>query len=322
MSDPTAATMSPAPLRAWWAIPIQWIDNHANGGQDPSEDERLDWLRVVPFIILHLACLTPIFFGVSWAAVGWAVLLYVVRMFGITGAYHRYFSHRTYRLNRFWQFCFAVLGNSAGQRGPLWWAAHHRHHHRHSDEEIDLHSPMQHGFWWSHMAWFLSRSNYRTQIELVPDLAKFPELRMLDRFDVVLPIALGFASYGLGELLAATGYATSGLQFAAFWVISTVVTAHATFTINSLCHVWGKRRYATDDTSRNNFWLALLTLGEGWHNNHHHYQSAARQGFRWWEVDITYYALVGLSWVGIVRDMKPVPEQVVEQGKLAPATGP
>ncbi|MBA2479693.1 MAG: acyl-CoA desaturase [Planctomycetes bacterium] len=287
--------------------------------------DRIDWVRCIPFFLLHLACFAVVFVGWSWPALIVAFALYVVRMHAITGWYHRYFSHRTFKTNRFWQFFWASVGNSSAQRGPLWWAAHHRHHHRYSDEPEDIHSPKQRGFWWSHMAWFLTKTNYRSNMEVVPDLAKYPELVWLDRFDCVMPTILGFACFGLGMALQHWGYQTSGAQMLVWgFVISTVFTAHATFTINSLSHVFGTRRYETSDTSKNNFLLALLTLGEGWHNNHHHYQSTARQGFRWYEIDVSYYLLVVQSWLRMVRDLKPVPEHVVKGLTLAEskAAGP
>jgi stearoyl-CoA desaturase (Delta-9 desaturase) len=299
------------------------FDTHAAdpaAGLSKESAERFDIARVMPFLLIHLLCLGVIWVGWSWTAVGVAVGLYLFRMFAITGFYHRYFSHRAYKTNRFWQCCFAIAGHLAVQRGALWWAAHHRHHHRHSDLATDTHSPVQDGFWWSHSGWFTSKANFRTDLAAIPDLAKFPELVFLDRFDWIVPAALGIGLYACGEALAAwmPGLGTSGWQlFIWGFCISTVVTAHATFTINSLCHVWGKRRYQTEDQSRNNLWLALLTLGEGWHNNHHFYQSSARQGFRWYEIDLTYYALVALSWIGVVRDLRPVPAKVLAGATVA-----
>ena len=291
-----------------------WLDSYGGDSQKKSTDDSINLVRILPFIGIHLACFAVIWVGWSWPAVIFAAVLYVVRMFGITGVYHRYFSHRTYKMNRFWQFVMALLGNSAAQRGPLWWAAHHRHHHRYSDEPEDIHSPKQRGFWWSHMFWFLGNSNYRTNSELIPDLVKFPELVWLDRFDIVMPFTLGFASFFFGYALDHVwGVNTTGSQMLVWFFISTVVCAHGTFTINSLSHVFGTRRFETTDTSRNNFLLALITLGEGWHNNHHHFQSTVRQGFRWWEIDITWYTLVVLSWVGITKDLKGVPPHIFEQ---------
>jgi stearoyl-CoA desaturase (delta-9 desaturase) len=234
-------------------------------------------------------------------------------MFAVTGFYHRYFAHRTFKTSRLGQFVFALLGTCAVQRGPLWWAAHHRHHHRHSDRETDIHSPLQQGFLWSHMGWITSRTNFAINLRAVSDLAKFPELRFLDRFDVPVAVMLGVLTYLLGASLAVLlpALGTNGLQMLVWgFFVSTVVLYHGTFTINSLAHQIGRRRYETSDTSGNSLLLAALTLGEGWHNNHHHYPASARQGFYWWEIDITYYLLVMLSWTGLIWDLRPVPEHV------------
>jgi stearoyl-CoA desaturase (delta-9 desaturase) len=236
-------------------------------------------------------------------------------MFAITAFYHRYFSHRAFRTSRPTQLAFALLGSTAIQRGPLWWAAHHRAHHRHSDARGDLHSPDREGFWWSYVGWILARSNFRTRTELVPDLAAFPELRFLDRFDSLVPLLLIPAFYGLGAGLAALGLDTSGMQVLVWgFCVSTVVLYHATFSINSLAHRFGSRRFATGDSSRNSLLLSLVTFGEGWHNNHHHYPSSVRQGFRWWELDISYLVLRVLAALGLVWDLRPVPERVLARG--------
>ena len=293
---------------------VRWIDSSAGDDERDDDSRRIDWVRVVPFAALHLACVAVIWVGWSWTAVLVAVGLYVVRMFAITGVYHRLFSHRAYTVNRFWQFCLALLGCSAVQRGPLWWAAHHRHHHRHSDQEPDVHSPWWHGFFWSHIGWILSRYAFRTRIEEVRDLARFRELRVLDRFDVLVPALLGGALWGAGALLEARApqLGTSGAQlFVWGFCISTVVLFHATSAINSIAHAFGRRMYETGDESRNSFLLALVTLGEGWHNNHHRYPGAVRQGFRWWQIDVTWYVLTVLSWIGVVRDMRTVPPEIV-----------
>lgn len=291
----------------------RWFDTSATDVVQGAAADRIDWLRVVPFVGLHLACLGVIWVGFSWFALSVAVLLYAVRMFAITGFYHRYFSHRAFKTSRPVQFLFGLIGASSVQRGPLWWAAHHRHHHRHSDQPVDLHSPSQHGFWRSHMGWFLTPRAFAIDWKLIPDLARYPELRFLDRFDILVPVALACVLFFGGNWLqaAAPGLGTSGPQLLIWgFFVSTVVLFHATVTINSLAHVWGRRRYPTRDTSRNNLWLALLTFGEGWHNNHHHYPASARQGFYWWEVDVSYYLLKALSWVGLVWDLKPVPERI------------
>lgn len=303
---------------------MAWFDSWS--GTDTladAHDRRVDWMRVVPFLAIHIACLGVIWTGFSPVAAWWALGLYLVRIFAITAFYHRYFSHRTFQTSRFWQFVFAVMGNMSAQRGPLWWAAHHRHHHRHTDTEHDTHSPKQDGFWFSHVGWILTKKNFRTDVRLVPDLARYRELVFLDRFDSLVPVLLFALSYGLGEFLAGWSpeLRTSGWQMFVATLISTVVLFHATFTINSLAHVWGSRPYATRDTSRNNLWLALLTLGEGWHNNHHRYQAATQQGFRWYEIDVCWYLLRGMARLGIVRGLTPVPKDVIDERSQVNSSG-
>ena len=301
---------------------IRWFDSEA--GLDALQLQSksgVDWFRIVPFLALHLTCLAVIWVGWSWFAVAVAVGLYLLRMFAITGFYHRYFSHKSFKTSRFVQFLFAVLGNSAVQRGPLWWAAHHRHHHRHADQDEDIHSPARRGFLYSHVGWLTTRENFSTQMSYVGDWAKYPELRWLNRFDTVVPIILAALLFGTGEILEvhAPDLGTNGPQLLIWgFFISTVVLFHGTATINSLDHMIGSRRYNTPDTSRNNALLALITLGEGWHNNHHHYAVAARQGFFWWEIDITYYLLALLSWLRIVRDLRPVPERARASNLIRP----
>jgi stearoyl-CoA desaturase (delta-9 desaturase) len=291
---------------------LAWFDNEVVPASQQFE-RRVEWLRVVPFIGMHLMCAGVIWVGVSSTALLVAAALYVLRLVAITGFYHRYFSHRTFRTSRAIQFVFAVLGTMAVQRGPLWWAAHHRHHHAHADEENDSHSPTQHGFWWSHVGWFMNRSNFRTRSELIQDLTRYPELRWLDRFDIVPPIALAVLLYVCG-----------GAQLLIWgFFISTVLLHHVTFTVNSLAHRFGRRRYATSDDSRNNWWIALLTFGEGWHNNHHHFPGSVRQGFYWWEIDLTYYLLRSMAACGLVWDLKPVPARIraarqIRAGALRP----
>jgi stearoyl-CoA desaturase (delta-9 desaturase) len=279
---------------------------------EPALD-RVDLVRVLPFVLLHLSVASVLFVGWSPVAVFAALSAYAVRMLAITGAYHRYFSHRSYRTSRAMQFLLAVLGATAVQRGPLWWAAHHRHHHRHSDSPQDPHSPTEHGLMWSHMLWLTTRRNFATDLQVVPDLARYPELRFLDRYDTLVPALFALGTYGLGELLPQS-LGTSGWQILVWvFVISTLVLFHGTCTINSLAHRFGSKRYATSDESRNNWLLALITLGEGWHNNHHHCPGAVRQGFYWWEIDITYYGLKVLEAVGLIWDLNPVPSKAYSE---------
>jgi stearoyl-CoA desaturase (Delta-9 desaturase) len=274
---------------------------------------QIDWSRILPFLMMHAACLAVIWVGFSWAAFSVAIALYFLRMFAITGFYHRYFSHRSFKTTRAGQFIFGILGASAVQRGPIWWAAHHRHHHVYSDKPEDVHSPIQHGFFWSHMGWILSAQHFVPDFSSVKDLLKFPELRFLDRFDVVVPTVLGIGVFLFGVVLkhVAPGLHTTGWQMLVWgFFVSTVLLYHGTYTINSLSHVFGSRRYKTGDASRNNPWLAIITLGEGWHNNHHHYCSSVRQGFYWWEFDFTYYVLKLMSFLGLIWDLRPVPAAV------------
>lgn len=295
----------------------RWFDT-AGADADGPDADRIDWLRALPFLGMHAACLAVPWVGVSPVAIAVAVALYALRMFAVTGFYHRYFSHRTFRTSRAVQFAFAVVGASSVQRGPLWWAAHHRHHHRHAETQRDPHSPVVHGFWRSHLTWFLTPRAFRTHVERIPDLVRYPELRWLDRFDIAVPVALAVACFGLGALLerVAPQLGTNGWQMLVWgFFVSTVVLFHATVTINSLAHVFGTRRFDTSDDSRNNWLLALLTFGEGWHNNHHFFPGTARQGFRWWEIDLTYYGLRALALVGLVRDLKPVPAWVLSKAR-------
>jgi stearoyl-CoA desaturase (delta-9 desaturase) len=288
---------------------VRWFDTSSARAGVEKDADSIDWLRVLPFLALHLACFAIFFVGFSWFALCTAALMYSARMFAITGFYHRYFSHKAFRTSRAMQFAFAVLGAASVQRGPLWWAAHHRHHHRHADTALDIHSP-RHGFWRSHMGWFLTPRNFATNHAAIKDLTRFPELRWLDRFDILVPVLLAVSLYALGSLLESKVPAlqTSGPQLLIWgFFISTVVLFHITVTINSLAHRWGRRRFATNDDSRNNWLLALLTFGEGWHNNHHHYPGSARQGFKWWEIDLTYYGLRLLSWLGLVWELKSMP---------------
>ena len=313
------ASDSPTPPPASRVLPAlrRWFDTEAAQEHEDGGD-RIDWLRAAPFIGMHLACLAVFWVGVSPVAVIVAAALYAVRMFAITGFYHRYFSHRTFRTSRVLQFVFALIGASSVQRGPLWWAAHHRNHHRHADTTADPHSPAVHGFWWSHAGWFLTRGGFRTDWSRIPDLARYPELRWLDRYDTVVPVLLAAALYGVGALLerVTPQLGTTGGQMLVWgFFISTVVLFHATVTINSLAHRFGRRRFDTRDDSRNNLWLALLTFGEGWHNNHHFFPGTARQGFRWWEIDLTWYGLRVMALLGLVRDLKPVPAWVLAKAR-------
>jgi stearoyl-CoA desaturase (delta-9 desaturase) len=306
----------------WLRVLGRWFAADHDRLPPPAHPDRIEWARIVPFIGMHLACLGVFWVGTSATAVGVAVALYLLRMFAITGFYHRYFSHRSFRTSRAAQLAFGIIGASSVQRGPLWWAAHHRQHHAYPDRPEDPHSPRHKGFWVSHMGWFLTQGGFRPDMSRVRDLQRFPELRWLDRFDIAVPVGLAVGLYFGGDWLAARRpeLGTSGAQWLVWgFFVSTVVLYHATYSINSLCHAFGRQRYATGDDSRNNPWLALLTLGEGWHNNHHYYPTSVRQGFYWWEVDLTWYGLKLLSWLGIVWDLKPIPAEVRDARPGRPA---
>ncbi len=275
-----------------------------------EDDERPDWIGSVAFIAVHLACFAVFLVGFSWVALGAFILTYVARMFGITGGFHRYFSHRTYKTSRWFQFCLAWLGTSSAQQGPLWWAAHHRHHHRHSDEEEDIHSPIKRGFFWSHVGWVLCKKYEKTDTKSIPDFAKYPELCFLNDYHWVPPVVLAVSLWLIGHFVGPTLGTTSWQMLVWGFFVSTTLLYHATFCINSLAHVVGSRRFNTSDHSRNNFFLAIFTLGEGWHNNHHRYANSERQGMYLWEIDFSHYVLTVLSWFRIVWDIKTHPERI------------
>jgi len=248
----------------------------------------------VLLLAMHLAVLLVFTVPWRWQLLALGLGSYTLRMWAITAGYHRYFSHRAFKTSRAFQFLLGLLGTMAMQNGPLWWASWHRSHHRHSDTVRDAHSPVQRGFWHAHIGWFLDGSHDQPNLANVRDLARYPELRFLDRHKWIPIVA-----YAGGMYLIA-GYAGVIWGF----VVATMACLQATMCINSLAHVWGSRRFETPDQSRNNAWLALLTLGEGWHNNHHHDMGSARQGLRWWELDITYYSLLGLERVGLIWDLR------------------
>jgi stearoyl-CoA desaturase (delta-9 desaturase) len=253
------------------------------------------------FVGVHLACIGAYFTGATAADLWLMFALYTVRMFGVTAGYHRYFAHRAFKTSRVFQFCLAFLAQSSLQSGAVWWAAKHRDHHSHSDQELDVHSPRQYGFWFAHLGWIFNEKAQTPDYSKVPDLTRYPELMWLDRQHFLPGIVLGLVTWSL--------FGWSGLFVGYF--CSTALLYHCTFFINSLAHVLGRQRYLTGDDSRNNWWLAILTLGEGWHNNHHYFMASTRQGFRWWEVDLTYYGLRVLKTFGLVWEMREPPAHVL-----------
>jgi stearoyl-CoA desaturase (Delta-9 desaturase) len=256
------------------------------------------------FWAFHLTAVAGvIWLGWSWSGAALALGIYFVRMVFVTAGYHRYFSHRAFKTSRAFQFVLAVLAQSSAQKGVVWWASHHRWHHKYSDMPEDLHSARLKGFWYSHLGWILGTECDDTNHKMVGDLERFPELRALDHPALrMLPaVVLAAACLWLGGLHA--------LVWGFF--VSTVMLWHGSFSINSLSHMFGNRPYPTTDDSRNNWALAVITTGEGWHNNHHHYQSSANQGFRWWEIDVTFYFLRALAAVGLVWDLRRPPAEAM-----------
>ncbi len=275
-------------------------------------EHRIELAKSIPFFGVHLVAIVGVLaLGWSWSGLWLALALYAVRMFGVTAGYHRYFSHRAFKTSRAFQFVLALLAMSSSQKGVLWWASHHRIHHKNSDQVGDVHSVLQDGFWWSHVGWILSKKYENTEDSKIRDFARYPELRFLDRYFLIPPVTLAVALFAIGG------------AHALIWgfFVSTSLLWHGTFTINSLTHVFGRRRYVTTDNSRNSLILALITLGEGWHNNHHYYQRSVNQGFFFWEIDLTYYVLRVLSVFGIVWDLHTTPKAVRDGNRVPRARG-
>jgi stearoyl-CoA desaturase (delta-9 desaturase) len=267
------------------------------------------WVGPLPFIAVHVACLAVFYVDFHLRDLLLCAAIYFVRMFGITGGYHRYFAHRAYRTSRPVQFLLAMLGCSAMQKGPIWWAGHHRHHHRYSDTPEDVHSPVANSLWWSHLGWILSPDYDKANFRVMRDFRRYPELYWLDRHHWVPGVALAVGCFLFGFAFDGWPGGWSSLVWGFF--VSTTLLYHAVFAVNSLCHIFGRRRYETTDQSRNNLPVALLTLGEGWHNNHHYYQSSANQGFFWWELDISYYIIRLLGLLGLVWDIRTPPAKLL-----------
>jgi stearoyl-CoA desaturase (Delta-9 desaturase) len=284
--------------------------NTLRANLNPLGRQGLSYVVCIQFLFIHLACLLAFWTGVSTAAVVVCFVLYVVRMFAITAGFHRLFSHRSYKTGRLFQFMLAFVGTASYQKGPLWWSAHHRRHHLHVETEDDLHSPITRTLWQSHVGWFMSLDSQPTDVRLISNLLRYSELRWLDKYYLLPPLMLAAATFLLGLLLDRyfPGLGTSGWQMLVWgFFISTVLLYHGTFTVNSVAHLFGSRRFETADNSRNNFLVALITLGEGWHNNHHHYPTSERQGFYWWEIDVSHYTLRALAWAGVVSDLRKPP---------------
>ncbi len=304
---PNTATQTPGQAEAAAASGKKPVNIKTPASFKPGTMAHI--MAVVPFAVMHIVAIAGIIYtGFSWKMLGAAILFYYVRMFGITAGYHRYFSHRSFECTRWFQFVLAFLGSSAAQKGVIWWAGHHRDHHRYSDMPEDIHSPIQRGFWYSHMGWILGAEYDGVKYQNMKDFEAYPEIQFIQKYWLIAPIFWGVLFYLVGG---------APLLYWGFF-FSTILVYHGTFTINSLSHVYGTRRYKTTDTSRNNWLLAILTMGEGWHNNHHYYQASVRQGFFWYEIDMSYMILKFLSWFGIVWNLKLPPERVLQQNLYSP----
>lgn len=291
--------------------------------QEQDSAYEVNWRKIdikghLPFIGVHLACALVFWAGFSWTALLICFASYCLRMFTITAGFHRYFSHRAYRTSRLFQFILAFIGTSSAQKGPLWWAANHRHHHRYSDQFPDYHSPGLKGFLWAHFGWIMTPEQQKTNYSRISDFAKYPELRVLNDHFYIPPIIYAVAMFYFGVLLnfLFPGLGTSGFQMLVWgFFISTTLLYHGTFCVNSICHIFGKQRFESKDDSKNNWLVAIITLGEGWHNNHHRYSSSVNQGLYWWEYDVSHYVLVVLSWFGIVWGLRTTPDYIYEEAK-------
>ena len=296
----------------------KWVCPPPETHDEPDHtQDKVEWFRCVPYILIHLGALLVFFTPFAWPCLAVLALSYATRMFAITAFYHRYFSHRTFKTSRIVQFIGAFTACASGQRGPLWWAAHHRMHHRHSDTDKDSHSPHHKNFLWSHTLWFMTDYALPTFLKEIPDWVKFKELRFINRFDWIAVVALAAGCYYLGEWSSfQTFTGMNGLCMLAWgFFLPTVLLYHATFSVNSLTHMFGKKKYDTGDESRNNWFVSIITFGEGWHNNHHFFPGSARQGFTPLEFDPTYYCLKFLSLFGLVRELRPVPAWVKTKAK-------
>jgi stearoyl-CoA desaturase (delta-9 desaturase) len=274
----------------------------------------------IPLLFMHVCCAGIFFSKGGWQA--WAIFgaMYIVHVFALTAGYHRYFSHKSYKTSRAFQFILAVLGTTAAQRDPLWWASHHRIHHQTADTQEDPHSPGRHGFWRAHIGWVMKRELMETRFDKVRDFARYPELLWLNRHPYAPAFFLAVMLLVFGCVLdrLRPSWGVSGAQFVFYgFFLSTIAVYHVTFCINSVAHLYGKRRYDVEDESRNNWILGLLAMGEGWHNNHHRYAVCARQGFRWWEIDLSYRILRVLQWLHIVWDIREPPKSILKEGRVS-----
>ena len=269
--------------------------------KDTEIKPSLSWITVIFFTLVHiLALFAPWYF--SWQALGLTLFLHwLFGSIGICLGYHRLLSHRSFRVPKWLEYLIAVIGTLALQGGPIFWVAGHRLHHAHTEDERDDPYSAKRGFWWSHMLWMLyPEAKFFDQDQYsryAPDLAKEPVYQWLNRYFLLLQIPLGLLLYSLG-----------GWSFVIYGIfLRAVLLWHSTWFINSVTHMWGYRTFATQDNSRNLWWAAILTYGEGWHNNHHAYPNVARAGWQWWEIDVTWWAIWLLKTLGLAKKVVKIP---------------
>lgn len=262
---------------------------------------NIDWSNFLGIAGLHVGCILaffPMFFtwtglliavGLWWLCGGW----------GICIGYHRLLTHRSFHTPKWFEHFLAALGTMNWQGGPIRWVGVHRIHHKESDGEHDPHSP-QHGFTWAHMFWTVMKDGHIDPKTVTKDLQKDAVIRFLDRWFYLPQIALGIALFALGWWILGTW--TGGMSWLVWGIaVRTVFGYHATWFVNSAAHTWGYRNFKTADGSKNNWWVALISFGEGWHNNHHAQQRSAAHGMRWWEIDPSYWTIRVFELVGLAR---------------------
>ncbi len=261
----------------------------------------LRWTSIVWIAGLHAGVLLAPF-TFTWSGLVVFGILYVVTGLGVTLGYHRLLTHRSFTTPKWVEYALTLCGVLANEGGPLSWVAGHRKHHRYSDRDGDPHSPNK-GFWWAQVGWWTHRDPVLDDpvlgIQNVKDLTRDPVHRFLERWQILPPLALAASLYALGEWWGGVGL--SWVVWGIF--VRTVSVFHATWLVNSAAHIWGYRNFETKDRSTNLWWVALLTFGEGWHNNHHAHQRSARHGLRWWEVDPTYLCVRLLGVVGLATNI-------------------
>lgn len=265
---------------------------------------RVNWTVVLGIAVMHIGAVAALFYF-SWSALVLAAFfMWVTGGLGITLGFHRLLTHRSFKTPKWFEYCLSIAGSLAWQGGPAQWIGVHRIHHAHSDEEGDPHTP-KHGFTWAHVLWCMHKdSDGRRGLDAAKDIMRDPGQRFINNYFYLFQIALIPILYGGGVLASYLGLATSGLSWVLWGIcLRTVVVYHVTWFVNSASHTWGYQNFKTGDLSTNLWWVALLSFGEGWHNNHHAYQRSAAHGLKWYEFDLTYWTIRLLSLVGLAHDI-------------------